>query len=78
MPEKGWSILTVREGTAKKVKDLAHTRGLTVDEFINELMNPSGKTGWLNHPLCGAEVKSKNLNEHITKVHPNRKSSKAD
>ena len=39
MPEKGWPILTVREGTAKKVKELAHTRGLTVDEFINELMS---------------------------------------
>jgi hypothetical protein len=43
MPEKGWSILTVRERTAKKVKELAHAKGLTVDEFINELMNPSGK-----------------------------------
>jgi len=26
MPEKGWSILTVREGTAKRVKETAHAR----------------------------------------------------
>ena len=70
MPEKGWSILTVRESTAKRVKEQAHTRGLTVDELINELMNPSGKTDWSTCQLCGAKVKSKNLHEHMTKVHP--------
>ena len=46
MPERGWSILTVREGTASKVKETAHARGLTVDELINELMSPSRKGGW--------------------------------
>jgi len=51
MPEKGWSILTFREGTARRVKELAHAKGLTVDEFINELMNPSGGTGWSTCPL---------------------------
>jgi hypothetical protein len=45
MPEKGWFILTVREGTAKRVKETAHARGLTVDELINELMNPTRKAG---------------------------------
>jgi len=72
MPEKGWSILTVRERTAKKVKEQAHAKGLTVDEFINELMSPSGRRGWSTCPLCGARVKSKNLHEHLTRVHPNR------
>ena len=42
MPEKGWSILTVRAGTAKKVKELARGRGATVDQYINALM----KTGF--------------------------------
>ena len=70
MPEKGWSILTVREGMAKRVKEQAHARGLTVDELINELMNPSGKTNWSICQLCKAKVKSKNLREHMTKVHP--------
>ena len=70
MPEKGWSILTFREGTARRVKELAHAKGLTVDEFINELMNPSGGTGWSTCPFCGAKVKSKNLHEHLTRVHP--------
>jgi hypothetical protein len=70
MPEKGWSILTVRDVTARKVKERAHGRGLTVDELINELMSPSGKAGWLACSLCGAKVKSKNLQEHMAKVHP--------
>ena len=70
MPEKGWSILTVREGTAEKIKEIAHSSGLTLDEYINELMNPSGKTEWSTCQLCGANVKSKNLHEHMTKVHP--------
>jgi len=30
-------------GTVKGVKETADARGLTVDEFINELMSPSGK-----------------------------------
>lgn len=70
MPEKGWSILTVREGTAERVKKLAHAKGLTVDEFINELMSPSGKAGWSACPVCGARVKSKSLHEHLARVHP--------
>lgn len=70
MPEKGWSILTVREATAKRVKELAHNRGLTVDDLINELMNPSGMTSWSICQICGAKVKSKNLREHVSKVHP--------
>ena len=70
MPERGWSILTVRECTAKKVKELARKRELTVDEFLNELMNPSSKEGWSTCRLCGVKVKSKNLHEHMVNVHP--------
>ena len=50
---EGWAILTVREATARKVKELAHRKGLTVDEFINELMSPSGKASWSTCPMCG-------------------------
>jgi hypothetical protein len=74
MPEKGWSVLTVRQGTARRVKDRAHGRGLTVDELLNELMNPSGKGGWSICSLCGAKLKSKNLQEHMAKVHPRQAS----
>jgi len=70
MPERGWSILTVREETARRVKELAKAQGLTVDEFINEPMNPSGRSGWSECSLCGARVKTKNLHEHMDKVHP--------
>jgi len=70
MPEKGWSILTVKDGTARRVKETAHARGLTVDELINELISPSRKGGWSTCSLCGAKVKSKNLKEHMAKVHP--------
>jgi len=70
MPGRGWSNLTVRQGTAGRVKDTAHARGLTVDELINEFLSPSGKGGWSTCSLCGAKVKSKNLQEHKAKVHP--------
>jgi len=70
MPKSGWAILTVREGTAERVKELAHTQGLTVDEFVNELMSPSGKSGWSTCHACGAKVKSRNIHDHMTKVHP--------
>jgi len=39
-------------------------------ELIDQLMNPSGKAGWWTCQICGAKVKSKNLHEHMTKVHP--------
>ena len=41
MPEKGWYSLTVRKETAVKVRELAKNKGLTVDEFMNELMRPA-------------------------------------
>jgi hypothetical protein len=74
MPEKGWAILTVREETADRVKELAHSEGLTIDEFINELMNPAGKAGWLKCNICGVKVKAKNLHQHILKAHPKTRS----
>ena len=40
MPEKGWYSLTVRMETAKRVRELAKARDLTVDELINMLMKP--------------------------------------
>ncbi len=43
MPEKGWAILTVREDTAKGIKEQAHAKGFTEDEFISQLMSPAGK-----------------------------------
>ncbi|MBS7635510.1 hypothetical protein KEJ34_08545 [Candidatus Bathyarchaeota archaeon] len=52
MPEKGWAILTVREAIAERVKELAHNRGLTVDELLNDPMNPDGRSGWAACNLC--------------------------
>jgi hypothetical protein len=72
MPEKGWSILTVRVATAKKVKELAHGRGVTVDEYINALMNPTTHAEWTICKLCGAKLKFINLPDHTAKVHPKR------
>ncbi len=39
MPENSWSVLTVREHTAKTVKKMAKDGGLTVDEIVKELIN---------------------------------------
>ena len=70
MPEKGGAILTVREDTAIRVKEEAHGMGLTIDEFINHLMDPDIKEEWSVCGICGAKVKSRNLHRHIVKTHP--------
>jgi len=70
MPEKGWAILTVRAATAEKVKELAHGKGITVDEYINTLMKPAAHAEWAICKLCGAKVKFINLPDHKAKVHP--------
>ena len=41
MPERGWYSLTVREDTAKRIRELARAKELTVDGLINELMSSS-------------------------------------
>ena len=71
MPENGWSVLTVREHTAKTIKKMAKDRGQTVDELVNELINPVvTRQGWSICKACGAKVKTVNLQEHMNKVHP--------
>lgn len=70
MPEKGWSALTVREETARKIRQMAQFKGLTVDEMVVELIAPAGKEGWCICEACGVKVKTSNLREHTSKVHP--------
>ena len=70
MPEKGWYSITVRKETAVRVRELARNKGLTVDEFINELMRPAPKGVWSTCALCGVRVKAGNLARHMAKVHP--------
>ena len=69
MPEKGWYSLTVRFSTAKMIRELARTRGLTVDGLLNELTSIQSKE-WLVCSLCGVKVKTTNLSNHIAKMHP--------
>ena len=47
MPEKGWYSLSVRTNTARMVRELAKAKGLTVDEFLNELVAPTQGSEWL-------------------------------
>lgn len=70
MPEKGWYSLTVREETARKVRELAKNKGLTVDDLINELMTHTSKIVWMTCNLRGARVKAGNIPRHMAKVHP--------
>lgn len=50
-----------REETAKRVRELARAKGLTVDGLIKELMNSSLKGVWLRCSLCGTKVKAENM-----------------
>jgi len=71
MPEIGWYSLTVREETARKVRELSKNKGLTVDELINELMTHTSKNVWMTCNLYGARVKAGNMPRHLARVHPN-------
>ena len=70
MPEKGWYSLTIRKETALKVRELAKSKDLTVDELINELMKPTSKGVWSTCTLCGVRVKAGNMVNHMARVHP--------
>ena len=69
MPEKGWYSLTVRFSTAKMIRELARTGGLTVDELLNEQTSIQNKE-WLVCSLCGVKVKTTNMSNHMAKMHP--------
>ena len=70
MPEKGWYSLTVREETAKRVREMAKGEGLTVDDLINELMTKPLRGVWLKCSPCGARVKEGNMPKHMARAHP--------
>jgi len=70
MPERGWYSLTVRNETAEKVRELAKSRNLTVDELINDLMRSTSKGFWSTCTVCGARVKNEHLARHMAKAHP--------
>ena len=72
MPEKGWYSLTVRKNTADKVRELAKNEDLTVDKYLNQLID-NKKTNTTPHNTlvkcrkCGAMVKSENMEKHMGK-----------
>jgi hypothetical protein len=70
MPEKGWYSLTIREETARRVREMAETRGLTVDQLINEFLTEALKGAWSTCSLCGTRIKAENMPKHMAKVHP--------
>jgi hypothetical protein len=65
MLEKRWTVLTVREGAARKVKEIAKAKGLTVDKYINDIMSTSTsvKAGWSYCSICGAKLNFQNLRQ---------------
>lgn len=60
----------MREQTAMRVKEIAKARGLTVDELIQELISPTPNEVWSICEVCGTKVKTRNIHEHMSKVHP--------
>ncbi len=84
MPEKGWIALTVREQVGSKIKELAQGDRLTVSEYLEKLI--SGATEqkgtvkgteeiveeWTVCRSCGIKLKTKNLSEHMSKIHKAR------
>ncbi len=75
MPEKGWSNITIREKTAKTLKQIAKSQQLTVDELLNQYLitvyisKSSPSSGWTICRVCGIRLKTKNLPDHMVKTH---------
>jgi hypothetical protein len=61
-------LLTVREGTARRVREGAEARGLSVDE----LMTQGSRNSWLTCRTCGARVKPENMDRHMARAHTRR------
>ncbi len=72
MPEKGWYSLTVRKSTADKVRELAKNEDLTVDKYLNQLIdtkqpNTTPQNTLVKCKKCGAMVKRENMEKHMGK-----------
>jgi hypothetical protein len=67
---RSWYSLTVREETAKRIRELVKAKGLTVDGLINEFMSSFLKGVWLRCSLCGTKVKAENMPKHMARMHP--------
>jgi hypothetical protein len=77
MPEKGWYSLTVRKITADKVRELAKIEDLTVDKYLNQLIDNEQLNTTSNHTVlqnslvkckkCGVMVKGENMEKHMGK-----------
>lgn len=74
MPEKGWYSISVREKTAKTIRENAKTKKMTIDAYLNNLMTVNQasvkKTGFVICEICRVKVKQKNLQRHIARNHP--------
>ena len=64
MPEKGWYSLTVRKNTADKIRELAKNEDLTVDKYLNQIIdtkqpnttpNNTKHTGQIQKMWCHGE-----------------------
>jgi hypothetical protein len=49
MSDRSLYSLTISKGTARRVRELARAKNLTVDQLINELMTVTEEHGW---PTC--------------------------
>ncbi len=56
------------EDAARRVREQARARGLTVDEVINELLTATSRDVWLTCSLLGARIKTGNMPKHMAKV----------
>ena len=44
MPEKGWYSISVREKTAKTIRENSKNLNMTIDAYLNHLITPPQKT----------------------------------
>jgi hypothetical protein len=70
MPERGWYSLTVRERTARRVREEAEARGLSVDGLISSLMAQGSRSSWLTCHIRGARAKPEDMDRRVARVHP--------
>jgi hypothetical protein len=60
MPEKGWSIITIRDSTKKRLLDMSKKEGKSVNEIIMNMLNYESRVIFTSQTTRYEESKLKN------------------
>ena len=62
MPEKGWSIITIRDSTKKRLLDMSKNIEKSINDVIVDLLDRESKTIFTSQTIAYEESKLKDRN----------------